>query len=80
MLNNLLSLSLTLSYEVIFVLFVQNFKDRCQLVNLSTCLLVNLFLFDDAKLRHKKRCMKQRHAPLREFLTLLTLILRFLFT
>ena len=25
------------------VCFVQNFKDRCQLVNLSTCLLVNLF-------------------------------------
>ena len=26
------------------------------------------FLFDDAKLRHKKRCMKQRHAPLSVFL------------
>ena len=34
--------------------FVQNFKDRCQLVNLSTCLLVNSFKFDDAKLGTKK--------------------------
>lgn len=46
---------------------------------LSSCQRTLVFLFDTAKLWYKKRCMKQRHAPLSVFLSVLSVILSVLF-
>ena len=41
----------------------------CSNISINAC-LQGFCPFDDAKVGIKKRCMKLRHTPLREFLTL----------